>query len=151
MGGVFFFNDTATTEIYTLSLHDALPILLGYLSGGATYGTGYDEAKSLVTGGETHSGFAIMKLLATAVSYLSGIPGGIFAPSLAVGAGLGAELHALIPYTPFAAVVMLGMVGYFTGVVQTPITALVIVMEIDRKSTRLNSSHTDISRMPSSA
>src|SRR5689334_23795786 len=26
-GAVFFFNDTATTEIYTLSLHDALPIL----------------------------------------------------------------------------------------------------------------------------
>src|SRR3712207_9340144 len=26
---VFFFNDTATTEIYTLSLHDALPILRG--------------------------------------------------------------------------------------------------------------------------
>ena len=25
-GVVFFFNDTATTEIYTLSLHDALPI-----------------------------------------------------------------------------------------------------------------------------
>src|SRR5579885_3918377 len=27
---VFFFNDTATTEIYTLSLHDALPISTGY-------------------------------------------------------------------------------------------------------------------------
>src|SRR3712207_8333337 len=27
----FFFNDTATTEIYTLSLHDALPICLDYL------------------------------------------------------------------------------------------------------------------------
>src|SRR3712207_8220413 len=26
----FFFNDTATTEIYTLSLHDALPIFKGY-------------------------------------------------------------------------------------------------------------------------
>src|SRR3712207_7386751 len=26
----FFFNDTATTEIYTLSLHDALPILVGH-------------------------------------------------------------------------------------------------------------------------
>src|SRR3712207_9185784 len=25
-GSIFFFNDTATTEIYTLSLHDALPI-----------------------------------------------------------------------------------------------------------------------------
>src|SRR2546430_15977703 len=28
----FFFNDTATTEIYTLSLHDALPILHGPLA-----------------------------------------------------------------------------------------------------------------------
>src|SRR5260221_5837730 len=27
----FFFNDTATTEIYTLSLHDALPILVSYV------------------------------------------------------------------------------------------------------------------------
>src|SRR3712207_8118232 len=30
---VFFFNDTATTEIYTLSLHDALPISLAQLPG----------------------------------------------------------------------------------------------------------------------
>src|SRR5215472_19132154 len=30
---VFFFNDTATTEIYTLSLHDALPISLGSIPG----------------------------------------------------------------------------------------------------------------------
>src|SRR3990167_6033819 len=30
---VFFFNDTATTEIYTLSLHDALPISAGGRSG----------------------------------------------------------------------------------------------------------------------
>src|SRR2546426_5165046 len=28
----FFFNDTATTEIYTLSLHDALPIYLHHLA-----------------------------------------------------------------------------------------------------------------------
>src|SRR5260221_11141658 len=33
---IFFFNDTATTEIYTLSLHDALPILDRHvLAGGA--------------------------------------------------------------------------------------------------------------------
>ena len=29
---VFFFNDTATTEIYTLSLHDALPIYIDFLT-----------------------------------------------------------------------------------------------------------------------
>src|SRR2546422_10955416 len=35
----FFFNDTATTEIYTLSLHDALPISLRLAAGarGTTY------------------------------------------------------------------------------------------------------------------
>src|SRR5258708_17746818 len=32
---IFFFNDTATTEIYTLSLHDALPILRGVAAGSA--------------------------------------------------------------------------------------------------------------------
>src|SRR2546429_9332129 len=37
----FFFNDTATTEIYTLSLHDALPICLSTMpskTGSCTYG-----------------------------------------------------------------------------------------------------------------
>src|SRR2546428_10094716 len=36
LGPFFFFNDTATTEIYTLSLHDALPISQGSRSRGAT-------------------------------------------------------------------------------------------------------------------
>src|SRR3712207_6939028 len=37
---IFFFNDTATTEIYTLSLHDALPIWPAALPGGAQPDTG---------------------------------------------------------------------------------------------------------------
>src|SRR3712207_8001165 len=36
----FFFNDTATTEIYTLSLHDALPIFLRAVGVGAAAGPG---------------------------------------------------------------------------------------------------------------
>src|SRR3712207_9536244 len=39
----FFFNDTATTEIYTLSLHDALPIYMMDVSGSMT-----DEQKEIV-------------------------------------------------------------------------------------------------------
>src|SRR5215212_11267339 len=39
----FFFNDTATTEIYTLSLHDALPICLGGRADGAVQGEGIVE------------------------------------------------------------------------------------------------------------
>ncbi|MCG7362173.1 chloride channel protein [Roseomonas sp. ACRSG] len=105
--------------------------LIGLASGGTSYGTGYEQAKLLVEGqpGVPES-FAFWKLLATVVSYLSGIPGGIFAPSLSVGAGIGHWLGALLPGAPADAVVLLGMVAYFSGVVQAPITAGVIVLEM---------------------
>jgi len=104
---------------------------LGLASGGTTYGTGYAQARSMVEGATTMSPlFPVLKLLATIVSYLSGIPGGIFAPSLSIGAGIGQWLAGLIPSAPSGAVVLLGMVGYFSGVVQAPITATVIVMEM---------------------
>src|SRR3712207_9228655 len=45
---VFFFNDTATTEIYTLSLHDALPISAVILAGAA--GAWVGDNASYVTG-----------------------------------------------------------------------------------------------------
>src|SRR5229473_8119401 len=41
---IFFFNDTATTEIYTLSLHDALPICLRLLTIHRPDRENYDEA-----------------------------------------------------------------------------------------------------------
>lgn len=105
--------------------------ILGTLTEGATYGTGYAQARGLVEGHDTLGlGFTLGKFAANVVSYLAGIPGGIFAPSLAVGAGIGASLHGLIPSIPFGVFVLLGMVGYFSGAVQTPITATVIVMEM---------------------
>ena len=62
--------------------------VLGLLSGGTTYGTGYAQARSLVEAhGHLSDAFVLEKLAATTLSYLSGIPGGIFAPSLSVGAG----------------------------------------------------------------
>src|SRR5215212_10393931 len=43
----FFFNDTATTKIYTLSLHDALPILVATNAAGGL-NLGYDPADLMV-------------------------------------------------------------------------------------------------------
>ncbi len=104
---------------------------IGAASGGATYGTGYAQARALVEGvDDLPAGYVALKFAATVVSYVSGIPGGLFAPSLSVGAGLGGWLSQLLPAAPPAAVVLLGMVGYFSGVVQAPITATVIVMEM---------------------
>ncbi len=105
--------------------------VIGWLSGGLSYGTGYDEARLLVTGeGRLDWSYPVTKLFATVASYLSGIPGGIFAPSLATGAGFGAVIADWFPHIAFSAVVILGMTGYFAGVVQTPLTAMVIIMEM---------------------
>ncbi len=105
--------------------------VLGTLSDGTTYGTGYAQARSVVEGGAAlPMAFPILKLAATVVSYVSGIPGGIFAPSLAIGAGIGSWVSYLLPTAPSGAVVLLGMAAYFSGVVQAPITATVIVLEM---------------------
>lgn len=105
--------------------------LIGLASGGASYGTGYYEARQIIEGTADLSWtYGLYKLMATVVSAVSGIPGGIFAPSLAIGAGLGANLAVLMPYLPVAAVALLGMVAFFAGVLRVPITAFVIVLEM---------------------
>ena len=103
---------------------------IGLASGSTTYGTGYAQARALVAGEDLPSSYFVLKFAATVVSYVSGMPGGIFAPSLAVGAGLGHWIAHLLPQAPAGAVVLLAMVGYFSGVVQAPITAAVIVLEM---------------------
>src|SRR5262249_9747011 len=74
--------------------------------------------------------YGLFKFAATTLSAIAGIPGGIFSPSLSVGAGLGAAVAPLFPGVPAAALILLGMVAYFAGVVQAPITAFVIVNEM---------------------
>jgi H+/Cl- antiporter ClcA len=105
--------------------------LCGLVSGDMIYGTGYAQVKAALDSGTPlpwH--FSLLKLIATAFSAISGIPGGIFSPSLAVGAGLGSDVAQLFPTAPLGAVMLLGMVSYFAGVVQAPITAFVIVTEM---------------------
>jgi len=103
---------------------------VGVLSGGLTWGTGYAAARTLVEGGHQPLIFAPAKLLANVATSLSGVPGGIFAPSLAVGAGVGSWLGILFPHDSGGAVATLCMIAYFTGVVRAPLTAVVIVSEM---------------------
>ncbi|MBB3902942.1 chloride channel protein [Methylobacterium brachythecii] len=103
----------------------------GLVSGGTVYGTGYEEARAILHGQDAVDwGFAPLKFAATVLSSISAIPGGLFAPSLAVGAGLGAEARLLFADAPAGALVLIGMVAYLTGVLQAPITSFVIVTEM---------------------
>lgn len=112
--------------------------ICGFATGTATNGTGYDYARGAING---HHPLALiytpLKFLATAASTISGIPGGIFSPSLSVGAGLGADIAELFPFAPLGTIALLGMVAYFTGVTQAPITGFVIVMEMTDNSAML--------------
>jgi len=106
--------------------------LIGLFSHNNVYGTGYDQARAFVqeaavTPGQT---FGIAKLLANVFSYWAGIPGGIFSPALAVGAGLGHNIAYFLPSVPAGTVVLLGMSAYLSGVTGAPLTSAVIAMEL---------------------
>jgi H+/Cl- antiporter ClcA len=104
--------------------------LLGVATGGATFGSGYDIARRAVEGQEPAFWYWPAKLLATVATSVSGIPGGIFAPSLSAGAGFGGWLATAFGADRVGVFAVMGMTGYFAGVVQAPLTAFVIVLEM---------------------
>src|SRR5260370_42480921 len=97
----FFFNDTATTEIYTLSLHDALPICKSRSTYSALF-----QAIGTNWGSVDGSSFNVPDLRGRAPI---GTGQGVNLTNRTVGQLIGEETH---------------------------------ILTIDRKSTRLNSSHT---------
>jgi H+/Cl- antiporter ClcA len=106
----------------------------GIASHGATYGTGYEPARLAVEGHGLAWDFGPLKFIATLASTLSGIPGGIFSPTLSIGAGMGSAIAELLHAHAPGAIVLLGMAAYFAGVVQAPITAAVIIGEMSNAS-----------------
>ena len=105
--------------------------LCGAAADGRVFGTGYAEASSILHGtSRLPWTFGPMKFVATTLTSISGIPGGLFAPSLAVGAGMAQNLEPLLPMVPVGVLAVFGMVSYLSGVVQAPITSFVIVSEM---------------------
>lgn len=106
--------------------------VIGLLTHNNVYGTGYDQARAFVQEAAVTPGhgFGIAKLMANVVSYWAGIPGGIFSPALAVGAGIGHNIAYFLPSIPPGTVVLLGMSAYLSGVTGAPLTSAVIAMEL---------------------
>lgn len=117
-------------NVVMAALFGLIVAAIGFHSGGLTWGTGYATARSIVEGASQPVWFGPEKFLVTLASALTGVPGGIFAPSLSVGAGLGDIIAPLFPSEPLGAVAILGMIGYFVGVVRSPLTAVLIVSEM---------------------
>ncbi len=104
---------------------------IGVGTRGQTWGSGYDQARALLDGTAPLSqAFGVTKWASLVVTYLAGLPGGLFSPSLSIGAGIAQWVHALFSWTSMAAVIALCMTGYLAAVTQSPITSFVIVMEM---------------------
>ncbi len=111
--------------------------LAAWLSEGSSLGTGFLEAQQMLMHGEEMPWYyAPLRLVATALTLLSGIPGGLFDPSLSAGAGFGnwfttvAHNFESLQSVDSKLVMMIAMACFFAAVVQSPVTAVVIMVEM---------------------
>ncbi len=105
--------------------------VLSLLSGGFSLGSGFFQARQILIEGEVLPWYyGPVRMLATFATLASGVPGGLFDPTLSAGAGFGQLFTWLFPTVPVQAILLIAMVSYFSGVVQSPITASVILVEM---------------------
>ena len=130
--GTLWFNRLYSKNPWRLAfLLGSCCALLGVVSGGLTYGSGYLEAYSILHNNvDAPWYYPLAKAAASWAALISGVPGGLFDPTLSVGASLGQLTAHLFVVDDVRAVVMMFMVAYFAGVVQSPITAFVILIEM---------------------
>ena len=107
-------------------------------------GVGYDQVERVLAGDlllRTVVLLGALKIVASAVCYASGNAGGIFGPSLFIGAmmggAVGAVAHQLFPESTAGpgAYALVGMGTAFAGVVRTPLTSVIMIFEVTRDYT----------------
>ncbi|WP_137895246.1 chloride channel protein [Ramlibacter sp. 2FC] len=105
---------------------------IGLLTQASALGGGHHHTRELLAGQAEPLPivWTWLKFVASWLSAWAGMPGGIFGPSLAIGAGIGSDVAWLIAPQHQVALIALGMAGFLAAVTQTPITAMIIVMEM---------------------
>jgi H+/Cl- antiporter ClcA len=105
--------------------------VIGLVTGGVTFGAGSEAVKQMLAGAEPLTPlFTLLKFVATWLTAWCGVPGGIFAPSLSIGAGIGDGIAQLTGGDLGPALIAMGMAGFLAAVTQAPLTAFIIVMEM---------------------
>jgi len=105
--------------------------VIGIVTAGAAFGSGYGATRTMVEGAAAMPpAYALFKFLATWLTSWAGVPAGIFAPSLAIGAAIGNDVALLLYGVQMPALIALGMVGFLSAATQAPLTAFIIVMEM---------------------
>lgn len=117
--------------------------VLGYFVP-AVLGVGYDQVERVLNGDMVLRAvvlLAVLKIIATAVCYASGNAGGIFGPSLFIGAMIGGAVghvaHQIFPASTAGAgaYALVGMGTAFAGIIRTPLTSVLMIFEVTRNYT----------------
>jgi H+/Cl- antiporter ClcA len=99
-----------------------------------TFGSGKDFITHILFTNQkyTHWDVALLRMLGPLLSFTSGAAGGVFAPALCAGAGLGSMVSGWLHMTSANTnlIVLSGMVGFLTGVTRTPFTSAILVLEM---------------------
>ncbi|MBI5495823.1 MAG: chloride channel protein [Deltaproteobacteria bacterium] len=106
--------------------------LVAMVQGPGVLGGGVELVKEFLFVPERHATPALLvtRWVTTVVSYLAGCAGGVFAPSLALGASVGSVLEGWLTSGNANLMILLGMVAFLAGVTRAPFTAFVLVVEM---------------------
>jgi H+/Cl- antiporter ClcA/CBS domain-containing protein len=105
------------------------------------FGTGYDTIRDMLNDRLTASkllGVSLAKFWALVISLGSGTTGGVFAPSLIVGGGIGAAYatacHHFLPHlvSDPALYALVAMAAVFAGIARAPFTSIIFLFELSR-------------------
>lgn len=111
---------------------------LVYFTGNTTVGSGKTLMINLLFNEETTSKWHTFpsRFLGSVISYVSGGAGGIFAPSLSIGASLGDTIVALLGIPEFKNLIIItAMIAFMTGVTHAPFTSFILVLEMTNRHT----------------
>jgi CIC family chloride channel protein len=127
------------TQYFQPALAGLLIGLIAVLGAPQVMGAGYEYIDEAMHGQFTWQMLAILaalKIIATLLSFVSGTPGGMFAPTLFIGAMLGAAVggaeHVVLPHLTGSpgTYALVGMGVLFAGFLRAPMTSVFMVLEV---------------------
>ena len=127
------------TQYFQPALAGLLIGIIAMLGAPQIMGAGYEAMDEAMHGRFTWQFLALLaglKIVATLLSFVSGTPGGMFAPTLFIGAMLGAAVggaeHALLPHLSVSpgTYALVGMGVLFAGFLRAPMTSVFMVLEV---------------------
>jgi H+/Cl- antiporter ClcA len=101
-----------------------------YLSTGQIAGSGKEEVLLMLGGAGLGLDFVAMKYFATLTSLASTIPGGLFMPSISIGAGIGSEVASFYTQIDAQVIIIMAMIAYLSAVIRAPLTSVFVILEM---------------------